>query len=1057
VSLFFRNPRLLATSILLVVVAGSSALATIVRQEDPTITNGVAVIVSPFPGASAERVEALVTEKLEAELRELAEIETISSTSRNGVAVLAVEIDERIKGKDAEEAFSKIRDSLNDAYAKYPPGLPPPLFDDERFGSYTLIEAITWDMPGPPQRGILKRYGDELQDLLRDVYGTDSVRVYGAPAEEIRVTFDPQALAAARLTTAQVARAIRAADAKVSAGVLRGSRSNILIEVTGELDSLDRIRRIPLSRGVGGSVLTLGDIAETRRTVQSPAEDLAIADGKAAVIVAAQLATGQRYDVWAERAKAAVAQFEADLPDGLALDTVFDQTVYTEARLDTLQGNLFAGFAIVVTVLLVTLGIRSALIVSLTLPLVCLGAIFVMRFLGVPIHQMSVTGLIVALGLLVDNAIVMTDAIRSKRLEGMGPLESVQASLDHLWSPLLSSTVTTILAFMPILLLAGRAGEFVGTIGLSVIIALAISYVFAMTIVPAVAGRFLIGSDGGGTLGFFTTGLRLPKLTAWFRRTLEWSLAHPRRSMLLASVLPLMGFAFASTLPQQFFPPADRDQFHIEMRLPQQASIEETVRATERVDEVLQQSEGILRSTWFIGKSAPPFYYNLKQDQDGNPSYAQAQVQAESLEAVAELMPQLQRALDREVPNAQILFRELLQGPPVDAPVELRIYGPRLSTLRELGLELRERMSRVPTIIHSISTLTATSPKIWLEADENQASLAGLGLVDVAAQLNYRLEGVPGGSILEGNEEIPVRVRVSDDARSTLDEIGSTPLLARGPVSMPMRSSIQGEGFPGIPLETLVDVELRPTLDGIPHRNGRRVNTVRGYTTSGVYPETAFNGLGEVLEADPIDLPPGYRIEVGGDAAERSDAMSNLFAYVPVLVLLMIAFVSLSLNSFRLGAVVFAVAIQSMGLGLLSIALFGYPLGFQAMIGLIGLVGVAINAAIVINSALRADRDAVAGSPDAIRSVVVGETSRHIVSTTITTFGGFLPLILSPGGLWPPFATGIAGGVLLSTIISFYFVPAAFLLVTRRRPVNEWEEVAEELERADRLRLEPAE
>jgi len=1054
VSTFFRNPRLLATAVGLVIVAGSSALATIVRQEDPTITNGAAVIISPFPGASAERVEALVTEKIEAELRELAEIETISSTSRNGVAVIAVELDEQIKGKDAEEAFSKVRDALNDAYAKYPPGLPPPIFDDERFGSYTLIKAITWDMPSPPQRGLLKRYGEELQNVLRDVYGTDTVRVYGAPREEILVTFDPQALAAAGLSTGQVANAISAADAKVSAGVLRGGSNNVLIEVTGELDSLERVRRIPLSRGQGGAMLNLGDIAQIRRTVQSPADDLAIADGKPAVVVAAQLATGQRFDIWAERAYAAVAAFEADLPDGLALETVFDQTVYTEARLSTLQGNLFAGFAIVVTVLFVTLGVRSALIVSLTLPLVSLAAIFVLRFLGVPIHQMSVTGLIVALGLLVDNAIVMTDAIRAKRLDGVPPAEAVQASLSHLWSPLLSSTLTTILAFMPILLLAGRAGEFVGAIGLSVIISLAISYLFAMTIVPAIAGRFLKGAETGERPSFWKTGIRLPRIAAWFERSLDWSLTHPKRSMLLASLLPLSGFAAATTLPQQFFPPADRDQFHIEMRLPKQCSIEETVRATERVDAILAQNEDILGTTWFVGTSAPPFYYNLKQDQDGNPSYAQAQVRARSVTVVQELMPKLQRELDESVPNAQILLRELLQGPPVDAPVELRIYGPRLSTLRELGLELRERMSRVPSIIHSISTLTATSPKIWLKADENEASLAGLGLVDVADQLNYRLEGVPGGSILEGNEEIPVRVRVSDETRSTLDQIGSTPLLSRGgpePIS-------ESAGFPGIPLETLVDIELRPTLDGIPHRNGRRVNVVRGYTTSGVYPETAFNGLRQVLETDPIAMPPGYWMEVGGDAAERSDAMANLFAYVPVLVLLMVAFVSLSLNSFRLGGTVFVVAIQSMGLGLLSIALFGYPLGFQGMIGLIGLVGVAINAAIVINSALRMDPASVAGSPRAIRDVVLGETSRHIVSTTITTFGGFLPLILSPGGFWPPFATGIAGGVLLSTIISFYFVPAFFLLVTRRRPVNQWEEEGgQDLERADGLVLEPAE
>ncbi len=652
-SVFFQNPRVLATAVGLVIVAGSSALATIVRQEDPTITNGGAVIVSPFPGASAERVESLVTKPLEDELRALPEIETISSTSRNGVSVVAVALDESIKGKDAEEAFSKVRDALNDAYAKFPEGLPPPLFDDERFGSYTRIEALVWDMPGEPQRGILKRYAEELQDVFRDVYGTDTVRVYGAPHEEVAVTFDPQALAAAGLTTGEVARAIREADAKVSAGVLRGHTSNILIEVTGELDSLERIRRIPLSRGANSAVLSLGDIAIVRRTVQSPPDDLAIADGKPAVVVAAQLATGQRFDVWGRRAATAVSQFETTLPDGLTLQTIFDQSVYTHARLSTLAGNLFAGLAIVVAVLFVTLGFRSALIVSLTLPLVSLAAVFVLRVLGVPIHQMSVTGLIVALGLLVDNAIVMTDSIRAKRLRGQTGREAVQSSLAHLWSPLLSSTLTTILAFMPILLLAGRPGEFVGSIGLSVIIALAISYVFAMTIVPAVAGRFLDGASADGEATFWRAGVQLPRLAAWFDRSLDWSLAHPKRSMLLASVLPAVGVLAATTLPQQFFPPADRDQFHVELRLPQQASIEQTARAVERADDILTANEDVFGTTWFIGRSAPPFYYNLKQEQDGNPSYAQALVKASSVTAVGRVLPSLQRELDAVVPGAQ--------------------------------------------------------------------------------------------------------------------------------------------------------------------------------------------------------------------------------------------------------------------------------------------------------------------------------------------------------------------------------------------------------------------
>ncbi len=1041
--LFFRNPRLLATAIGLVLVAGLSALATIVRQEDPTITNGVAVIVAPFPGASAERVEALITDKIEDELRELPEIQTLSSTSRAGVAVVAVELDEQIQGRQADEAFSKVRDALSDAYVRFPPGTPPPLFDDERFGAYTRIVAIVWDMPGEPQRGIMKRVGEELQDRLRDVHGTDTVRLFGAPGEEIAVVFEPETLAAAGLTTGQVAQAIAGADAKVSAGVLRGDANNVLIEVTGELDSLERIRSIPVTRTQQGAMLMLGDIAEVRRTVQDPPSDLAIVNGKPAVVVAAQLAVGQRFDTWGGRVQTLVDDFAAELPHGLALETVFDQSKYTQARLSSLTGNLIAGFAIVVLVLFVTLGARSAIIASLTLPLVSLGAIFMLRILGVPIHQMSVTGLIVALGLLVDNAIVVVDSIRSKRLQGIEAEAAVQSSLRHLWSPLLSSTLTTILAFMPILLLKGRVGEFVGAIGLSVILSLAISYVFAMTIVPALAGRFLTGEQGEDEATFWQRGIRLPKVTAWFERSLDWSLSHPKRSILLASMLPLFGVLGALTLPQQFFPPADRDQFHIEMRLPQQSSIERTISTTSEVERVLRSHEEVLSVSWFVGRSAPPFYYNLRQNQDGKPSYAQAQVTASSVEALVTLLPTLQRELDEAVPNAQVLVKELMQGPPVDAPIEVRVYGANLEILRDIGQQLRERMARVPVVVHSLATLTASSPKIWLRADEDKTKFAGLSLVDIANQLNFRLEGVPAGSVLEDSEEMPVRVRVSDFTRSTLDEIGSTTVVggrgAFGPKAGP-------PGFPGIPLESLVDLELRPSLDGIPHRDGRRVNVVRGYTEAGVFPDTAFKAFEQVLANDPIVLPPGYRLETGGDAAERQEAMGNLFASVPVLVLLMIALVSLSLNSFRLGSVVFLVSLQSMGLGLLSIALFRYPLGFQALIGLVGLVGVAINAAIVINAALRVDPEAVAGSALAVREIVVGETSRHIVSTTITTFGGFLPLILSAGGFWPPFATGIAGGVVLSTVLSFYFVPAAFLLITRRHPVNEFSTEADSAE-----------
>lgn len=1025
-SALFDDTRLLATILGLLVVAGITSMLTIVRQEDPTITNGIAVITTPLPGASAERVEALVTEKVEDELRTLTEIQTLSSISANGVSVVTVEVDETITGDAVEPVFSKIRDAIDDARSELPAGALPPEFDNDRFGSFTRIEALVWAAQSPVRLGVLRRYAKELEDRFRDVRGTDVARTFGAPGEEIRVEFEPELLDGTGLTSSRLARSIALADSKVAAGLLRGSRHDVPIEVRGELSSLDRIRQIPVATAGRGRVLRVGDVARIERSVAEPAAELAFFDGRPAVLVAAQLAAGEKFDAWTTSAERMLSDFDAELPHGIERVTFFDQSRYTRARLADLVQSLATGLLIVVVVLFVTLGLRSAVIVSMTLPLVMLASIAVLRVGGVPIHQMSVTGLIVALGLLVDNAIVVTDSIRSRRLRGLDARAAVRESVARLWVPLTSSTLTTVLAFMPILLLPGRVGEFVGTIGLSVIIALVVSHALALTVVPAIAGRILQAGGGHGA-GILTTGIRWPQLTAAFERSLDWSLRRPRTSMALAAVLPILGFVGASTLPRQFFPPADRDQFHVELRMRPSSSIAGTTEAVLAVDELLRSEPDVEAVTWVVGKSAPPFYYNMKQDKDRRSSFAQALVDARSVPAVKELLSRLPERVGREVPEAQVIMRELLQGPPVDAPIEYRIQGPDIEELRRLGDELRERLARVPVITHSTASLTAGSPKLWLEPDEAEARLAGVGLVELATQMNRYLEGVPAGSVLEATEELPVRVRVDSAGRGSVSAVGS----------IPVRSSIpEHRAGPGIPLDALGELELKPILDFIPHRDGTRVNIIRGYTRVGVYPETALTQLRTVLDDDPVEAPRGYHIETGGDAEERGDAMSNLFASVPVLALLMVATVALSLRSFRLGGVVLAVAVCSVGLGLASLSLLGHPLGFQAIIGLIGLVGVAINAAIIINASLRTDPRAIAGSPAAIRHVVTEETSRHIVSTTITTFGGFLPLILSSGGFWPPFATGIAGGVLLSTLVSFYFVPAAFLLITRRRPVE---------------------
>ena len=1022
-TLFFRERRLAALSILVLVSAGLSSFLTIGRQEDPTITNLFATIVTPYQGADPARVEALVTDKIERELNEIAEIDTIESVSGSGVSTVTVELSSFISDNEIEQAWSEIRDALADAALAFPAGVPEPAFDNDRTGAFTAISALMPRHDGVPP-AILVRIADELEDRLRDVGGTKIARGFGAAEEEVRVTVDPVRLASLGLTIDQVSAAIRRADAKVPAGQLFAEQSDLLIEVSGEIDSLDRLAAIPLRISDTGLVARLGDIATIDKTTREPSTSIAYVDGRPAILVAAKMEDDLQVDAWMARVNQVLSGFEADLPDGLEHRLIFDQSLYTANRLADVATNMAIGVGLVIGVLLITLGLRAAFAVAVVLPLVSLASIATLGFLGISIHQMSVTGLIVALGLLVDAAIVMTDEIRKRLARGETRHDAVAFSVKRLAAPLLASTVTTALAFMPMALLPGPAGDFVGAIAIAVIVMLVWSFVIALTITPALAG-WLLPDPGTGRRGILGNGIRIPALANLFAASIRLSLRRPLLSILYALILPLIGFASFPTLTAQFFPGVDRDQFYIDVELPPGTSIRETEATALTVDRLLDGEDRIVGVAWVIGEAAPPFYYNILQNRDRAPDFARALVTTASADATAALITPLQRTLDTAIPNARVLVRDLVQGPPVNAPVELRFVGPDLAVLCDLGDEARRIMATVPNITHIRTTVTGGAPKLDFVLDEEQVRLAGLDLVGVARQLEGALEGVVGGSLIEGTEELPVRVRLGVDSRSDAGFVATFDVLAPGAAS-------PSGSYRGVPLSALGEMRVVPAESAINRRNGERANTVQGYVRYGVLPEEALKKVRTALETEGFVVPPGYRLEVGGDADARGETMTNLLSSVGLIVTLTIATIVLTFNSFRLALVAGVVCVLSAGLSILALAVFQYPFGIQAVIGVIGSIGVSINAAIIIMTALQADDRAAAGDRVRMAEIVV-DASRHIVSTTVTTFGGFLPLILEGGGFWPPFAMSIAGGVLLSTVVSFYFTPPVFALVYPRR------------------------
>ncbi|MBK8979947.1 MAG: efflux RND transporter permease subunit [Planctomycetes bacterium] len=1022
--LLWRKPRLLVSTLALIAVAGLSALQVLPRAEDPTLTARFGNVFTAWPGADAARIEALVTDPLEDELREIEEIALLQSSSLAGSSTINIELADDVT--EVDEVWSRVRDRLADAAAKLPAGAGTPEFDEVENSAWSLIAGLRWTLPTEPNLAILGRLAEELADELRGVSGTKAVEVFGEPREEILVEVDPVRLAAHGLEPRDVAEAVRRADAKVSAGRVHGDRNDLLLEVSGEIESLDRVATLPVLAGEDGRFVRVGDLARVRKAALEPASTLALLSGQPGIAVAARLSDGRRVDTWAIGARAAVERFRAGLPRGVEVVSLFDQSRYTDRRLADLLVNFLLGAGLVAVVVLLTMGWRSALIVGSALPLNSLIVLAGMSLLGVPIHQMSVTGLVIALGLMIDNAIVMVDEVRHRLDHGRSIGAAIRATVQAMAVPLGGSTITTVLAFMPLVLMPGATGEFVGSIAISVIVALIGSLALSLTVVPALAGwlervgRRPTGSEPlrSAWRRAWRHGLDAGPLSHGYRRLVRAMFARPLLGIASAIVLPVVGFLHFGDLEEQFFPSADRDQFQIELRLPWQTPIAETRRAALVARDAVLQHPLVEDVHWFLGESAPRFYYNILDGRRGLPFYAQALVQLRSDQGSLPAVQEIQELLDRALPDLQALARPIEQGPPVDAPVELRVFGPDLDTLAEMGQQLREILADTPGVVHTRAQLEDGQPKLRVRLDDETARLAGVDNVDVADRLLARTDGVLGGSLVEGTEELPIRVRVADADRRDLAAIATTDLPRAGGGSTP--------------LAAVAGLELVPEPASIPHRDGRRCNTVQAYVVAGTLPSIVVADVQRTLAERGFAIPAGYRLAWGGEAAERDKAVGSLLAAAAVLMVLMAAALVLSFDSFRLAAVIGLVALLSVGLALGSLWVFGYPFGFMAIIGAMGLVGVAVNDSIVVLTGLAHDAAARRGSLDAATEVVV-RCTRHLLSTSLTTVVGFAPLLIAGGGFWPPLAIAIAGGVTGATWIAVTLVPAMFSLLVARR------------------------
>lgn len=1017
-NLFYTNPRVSALLVLFIVVLGGAAFQGLARQEDPKMAERYAGVITFLPGATALRMETLISEPIETALREIPEIKELTSSSKAGQSVVGVELYESVPSSETDNVWSEVRDILGDTVPMLPPGTIEPELEIRQPIASTIIVALSWQHPSESQLGILSRIAETLRVNLANTQGTEIAETWGEAEEEIRVGLDPYKLVASGMSAGRVASAIAQADTKIPAGRLRSGSSDMLVEVQADLKSTERIARIPLAVSANNQTLRVSDIASVSKTTLDPPRSLAFHGSERVIFVNAKMRPGLQIESWTKSALTTVNKLDASLPDGIGLDVVYLQNTYTGDRMVSLGTNLVFALILVLLLLIWMMGLRSALTVGVALPLSGSMVLVGMMYLQIPLHQMSVTGLIISLGLLIDNAIVVVEDYKLKRKRGAQISTAIEQSIQHLWVPLGASTATTVFAFMPIALAPGGVGDFTGTLGVTVALSVASSFLLAMTVIPAFAGYLenRWPSRGGGR--WWQQGFSNPSLAAAYRRTLQVAINRPIIGIGAALIMPFIGFALAPTLTNQFFPAVDRNQFQVQIALPSQASIWETRDSVVRANEVLRSYPNVTDTFWTIGEGAPRVYYNVVSLNERVPSFASGWVNTTSAVDTEKVLKTLQDDLSRALPEAEVLAIPFEQGPPTNAPIELRIIGPDLNVLGREAQTLRALVSALPKVTFVRATLSTAEPKLAFAPRENAAAAGGLSTGDLAQNINALLSGQAAGTVLEGNRQIPVRVQLADRYRNDMADLTTLPMLANN--------------RDGIPLQELGEWQLQPTASAIDRRQGERLSTVQAFLQPFTLPDTVMQDIRATLAEKGYQPPPGYRLSVGGVAEESAESMGNIVSVFVFFALAMTAVVILSLNSFRQAGLIGLVAILSFGLALLGLRIFGYPFGYMALIGALGMMGLAINGAIIVLSALKASPEASSGETEAVVNVVM-DASRHIISTTLTTIGGFIPLIVNGGKFWPPLATAIAGGVAGSAIIALYLIPASYAAIQRKR------------------------
>lgn len=988
---------------LLLIALGIGAVMNIPKAEDPIVEfPGVAIAVV-LPGADAEQMERLVAIPIEDQINGIEDIREIRSSSSAGLAVVSVEFN---WGADAEEKFGEVVRELNVVRPSLPDGIVA--IRPRRFNpAETSIVELALTSNDAPFRQ-LESYGKALRDSLERAPGVQQADVWGAPPAEVRVAADLDRLAAYRLPLTAVADALQREGVDTPIGAVEAGGRRFNLQASGSFNSIDEIRGVAL-RADNGSVLTVGDVADVSWANDERAH-ITRYNGQRAIFVSARARLGENIFPVMDGVRTRIDAFESSLPANITLHRGFNQSETVNHRL----GQLGRDFAIAIFMVLLTLlplGFRASMVVMVSIPLSLAMGVVAIHALGYSLNQLSIAGFVLALGLLVDDSIVVTENIARHLRQGLPPREAAIAGVQEINIAVIGCTATLLLAFLPIMALPEGAGAFVRSLPIAVVTTITASLIVALTIIPFLASR-LLPRTAVGKSNLLLDGI-MGAIHGIYRPALHIALGHPRKTVIIGLVAFFLTLGLVPRLGFSLFPENDSPYFLVEIETPQGSAVSETDRAVQYVDRVLASHSEIEWRFANTGRGNPQIFYNeIPPEQSANVGQVYARFHEWHRDEGMAALERIRAELD-QYPGARINLRRFTNGPPIEAPIAVRISGPDLAAIGEISAAV-ERIVRDTPGTRDVSNPMAER-LIDLDLNINDAEAA--------------LRGVPAGSI-DQNLRIAVGgapvAQFRDPAGDAFPVVLRAPREDTLPVSALQRLFVWNGQGAAIPLAEIADPRLESGPASIDRVQRERTATVRAYTQNGYLISAVTEDVAQRLDA--LQMPPGYTISFGGQAEAQQRSFSGLGPAIMVAIFGVLAVLLLEFGSFAVTAVVaFVIPFGVMG-GLIALWLGGESLSFTAIIGFIALIGIEIKNSILLVEFANQMRERGTPLREAIERA--GEVRfLPVLLTSATAIGGMTPLLLENSPLFSPIAMVLIGGLISSTLIARIVTPAMYLLL----------------------------